>query len=383
MVRIGVPGLRLVALAAAFAVAAGVSPGRASEDPKIDTAAIKLPPGFAIEVFATVPHARSMAVAEGLQAVFVGTDDDKVYALIDRNRDHKVDETLEIAGGLKRPTSVAFKDGRLFVVTQERVLAYDIGKLAAGEKYPAQVLRDNLPVAEAYSTRHAVVGPDGKLYVSVSAPCDVCKVHGVEATIVRMNTDGTGEEIFASGVRSSAGMDFHREESGQTAWYFTDDGADDMDGTGTDLPPDELNNAWRAGLNFGFPWYGGAGVKSPEYQSEPPPADAQMPVIRFAPNSTPMGIHFYRGKMFPRPYRGDLFVAEHGSADRAEPLGARILRIHFDEDRPVSTEVFAGGWLQDSGPWGRPTDIQELGDGSLLISDDQAGVIYRVTYTGS
>lgn len=377
--KINESGRSRFALAGALVVMIGAAPSGAGGEAAIDTARISLPPGFGIEVFATVPRPRSMAVAEELQAVFVGTGEDKVYAVIDRDRDRRADEVMVVARGLNGPAGVAFEDGHLFVATRDGVLSYVIDELRADGNYPVQRLKDGLPASEGYGARDAALGPDGKLYLSVGAPCDLCDVSGVEATILRMNTDGTGEEVFASGVRASAGMDFRIEESGQAAWYFTDDGVDNM---GADSPPDELNHAWRAGLNFGFPWYGGAGVRTAEYENEAPPADAQMPVIRFPPHSAPMGIHFYRGEMFPRSYRGDLFVAEYGSPDRAGTAGPRVLRIRFDEDRPVSTRIFAEGWVQEGGPWGRPVDVAELGDGSLLISDGQAGVIYRVTYAG-
>lgn len=367
-------GLWSAALAGVLVLVAGLSGVGAADESKIEIALIQLPPGFRMEVFARVPHAWSMAVAEELNAVFVGTDDDKVYAALDRDGDRKADEVVEIADDLRKPTSVAYEDGHLFVVTPRQILRYAVAGVGANRKFPAQVLKDDLPASETYGARDAAVGPDGKLYVSVSAPCDVCEVQGAEATILRLNTDGTGEELFASGVRSAAGLDFRIEESGQTILYFTDHGV------GSELAADELNYAWRAGLNFGFPWYGGAWARTPEYENETPPADIQMPVIRFPPRSTPMGIHFYRGRMFPRQYRGDLFVAEHGSRDPAPPTGSRVLHIHFDEDRPVSTRVFAEGWLQDDRPWGRPVDIAELADGSLLISDSEAGAIYRVTY---
>jgi glucose/arabinose dehydrogenase len=190
-----------------------------------------------------------------------------------------------------------------------------------------------------------------------------------------MELDGSRLEVFARGVRNSVGIDFH-PRTGEA--YFTDNGADGM---GDDSPPDELNHAPRAGLDFGFPYYGGGRDVTRDYRGRPPPQDAVFPVVAFGAHVAALGVHFYRGRMFPEVYRTDAFVAQHGSWNRSTPDGYRLMRIRFDSGgRIVGSEVFAEGWLTGSTAWGRPVDIKELPDGSLIVSDDRAGAIYRISY---
>lgn len=367
----------ILILAAGLVVGSMALPTRADAAADANLAKINLPPGFEIEVFAEIPLAREMAVVEKMGVVFVGTSGDTVYAVVDRDKDRVVDEVVKIATGLDTPAGVAFKDGYLFVAAADRILRYVVSEVRPGQRYRALVINFDLPKAHPPGRRYAAIGPDGKLYVALGAPCNVCEVSGFEATILRMNLDGSESEVYAQGVRSAGGMDFE-PETGQL--FFTDNG---VDGMGDDSPPDELNHAPWAGFNFGFPWYAGGRVKAPGYEDATPPGDAMMPVVRFGAHTTPLGIHFYRGKMFPKAYRREsAYIAQHGSRDRAEPIGYRILQLHFDDGRPTGVDVFADGWLEGGEPWGRPVDIKELGDGSLLVSDDHAGLIYRITYTG-
>ncbi len=342
-------------------------------------AKISLPPGFKIQVFAEVPRARSMAVGEPMGVVFVGTRFDKLYAVVDRNRDGVGEEVVAIASDLKVPNGVAFKDGFLYVAEQHRVIRYAAPEFDIYRQFPPDVIFEGLPDKFAHGWRYAAVGPDRKLYVAVGIPCNICDPQGIEGTIIRMDLDGRNMEVYASGVRNSVGMDWH-PVTGEL--FFTNNGAD---GLGDDEPPDTLLHAPRPGLYFGFPYVATAGGSSPSpgYEGRQPPQPITPAVMNFQAHVATLGIHFYRGNMFPEEYRNSAFIALHGSWNRSVPVGYEVVRVKFDDrGRPVSQEVFATGWLQGRSAWGRPVDVKELHDGSLLISDDFAGVIYRVTYEG-
>ncbi|MGH6921418.1 MAG: PQQ-dependent sugar dehydrogenase, partial [Geminicoccaceae bacterium] len=221
-------------------------------------------------------------------------------------------------------------------------------------------------------------GPDGKLYVAIGAPCNICEVTGFEGTIIRMNPDGHNLEIFARGVRNSVGFDWH-PVTGEM--FFTDNGGDNL---GDLVPPDELNRAKEPGLHFGYPFVYGDGVPYPQLADRLPPTETTAPAVAFEAHVAALGIHFYRGAMLPDDFRNDALVAQHGSWNRTDPIGYRIMRVRFDDQGlPVGKEVFVDGWLGDDGDaWGRVVDIAELPDGSLLVSDDLAGLVYRITYPG-
>ncbi len=337
---------------------------------------IVLPPGFAIELYARVPGARSMVVVEELGVVFVGTRGSRVYAVADVDGDRLADAVFPVLDGLNGANGIAWRDGRLFVAEQHRVVSFaaaDINTLGVTRPH---VLFDGLPDKSHHGWRYAALGPDGGLYVAVGAPCNICRGRGLEGTIVRLDADSGLPRVFARGVRNSVGMDFH-PLSGEL--YFTDNGADGM---GDDSPPDELNHAPRAGLHFGFPYYGGGAVRTPDFEGEAAPP-TEMPVVRFGAHVAALGMHFYRGRQFPPEYRSDAFVAQHGSWNRSVPDGYRVARVRFDgRGRAQGWEPFAEGWLVGGRAWGRPVDVKELGDGSLLVSDDRVGAIYRITCRG-
>lgn len=354
-------------LAAAF-------PACAAEAPSL-LAGITLPEGFRIEIYARVPGARSMAVAEELGVVFVGTRGDAVYAIIDRDRDRRADSVVKVKSGLRVPNGVAWKDGRLYVAEQSRVVSFAAPDLATLGRAAPEVLFDGLPDDRRHGWRYIAFGPDGLLYVSVGSPCNICATSGLEGTIIRLDVKGGRPEIFASGVRNSVGMDFHPVTD---ELHFTDNGADWM---GDDQPPDELNHAPRKGLHFGFPYYGGGSARTDDFLGRHPPRPVTFPEIRFAAHVAALGVHFYRGGQFPPEYRHDAIVAQHGSWNRSVPDGYRLVRVRFDKSgRAQSRQPFAEGWLRDGVSWGRPVDVKELGDGSLLVSDDHLGAIYRITY---
>ncbi len=360
------PGMGVAAL-----VTAGCG---AAADLPLET--IKLPPGFRIAVYAEVPNARSMAYAADLGVLFVGTRGFTLYAVTDADRDGVGERVRVLSERLKVANGIAYHDGRLYIAEQDRVSSYRPrpGALAPAER---RILFDKLPDHGHHGWRYAAVGPDGKLYVTVGAPCNICRVSGLEGKVIRMNLDGSGVEVFARGVRNSVGIDFH-PKTGEA--FFTDNGADGM---GDDSPPDELNHAPRPGLDFGFPHYAGGRDVSPDWRGRPRPDGVTFPAIAFGAHVAALGIDFHVGRMFPPAYRHDAFVAQHGSWNRSVPDGYRVMRIRFDSSgRARGKEVFASGWLKGGSAWGRPVDLEELPDGSLLVSDDKAGVIYRITYDG-
>ncbi len=334
---------------------------------------IRLPEGFSIEVFATVPGARSITVSPELKTVFVGGKDSSVFA-VSFEKGHQ-GQTWQLKGGLSVPHGVAWHKGYLYVGEQHRITRYRGDSVPALSKAEVEVIFEDLTDSGWHGRRDLAFGHDGKLYVAVGTPCNICMPKGNQGTILRMDPDGGNAKIFASGIRNSVGLDFH-PVSGEL--YFTDNGADRM---GDDVPPEELNHAPKAGLNFGYPYFGGGDAKTREFRNDTPPADARQPVMQFGAHVAPLGMHFYRGTQFPKEMRYDAFVAHHGSWNRTIPDGYRVARVRFDENGLAqSWEPFAEGWLQGNRKWGRPADVNELPDGSLLVSDDRQGVIYRITY---
>lgn len=334
---------------------------------------LKLPAGFSASIYAEVPGARSMTVAPQLGVIFVGTRSDTLYAVT--MGEGRAASVRKLSSDLKVPNGVAFHEGWLYIAEQGRIIRY---KPTRDQLAPhdVQVLYDRLPDRSHHGWRYAAFGPDGRLYVAVGSPCNICDISGLQGTIVRMNPDGSGFEVFARGIRNSVGIDF---QPATGVAFFTDNGGDNM---GDDLPPDELNRAPKPGLNFGFPYYGGGHAVSPGYRRRAAPANAIFPVIEFRAHVAALGLHFYRGEMFPAEYRHDAFVAQHGSWNRSVPDGYRLMRVRFDADgKAQRAEPFAQGFLQPNGDvWGRPVDVKTLPDGSLLLSDDLAGAIYRITW---
>jgi len=340
---------------------------------------IKLPQGFKIEVFAEVPDARSMAVSPS-GIVYVGNkDQDKVYAVQDTNGDNKADKRWVIASGLNMPNGVAFHEGDLYIAEVSRIVKLQ-GIESKLENPPSPiVISDDYPSETHHGWKYIAFGPDGKLYVPVGAPCNICESKNeIYASITRLNKDGSGREIFAKGVRNSVGFTWHPETK---ELWFTDNGRDSM---GDNIPSCELNHAPKVGLHFGYPYCHEGSVKDPEFGDKRPCSDFSPPADKLGPHVAPLGLKFYNGAMFPGSYKNQIFVAEHGSWDRSKKSGHNVSLVRFNNNKVAGHEVFASGWLNDATQkvWGRPVDILVLKDGSLLISDDQAGVIYRVTYSG-
>ncbi|MBL6928408.1 MAG: PQQ-dependent sugar dehydrogenase [Rhodospirillales bacterium] len=346
------------------------TPGQGAESDRLIVA-----PGFKVEVFAKVPRARSLAVANGLGVVFVGTRGPRVYAVEFRPRAPKADKVSIVRRNLKVANGIAWKDGHLYVAEQHRVIRFAGNSLKALARARPEILSRRLPDKRHHGWRYAKFGPDGRLYVTIGAPCNVCEVEGLEGTIIRLFASGGKPEIFARGIRNSVGLDFH-PKTGQL--FFTDNGADYM---GDDSPPDELNHAPGAGLHFGYPWFGGGTDRTPAFRSSEPPPGVTFPVVSFGAHVAALGVHFYRGRMFPAEFTNDAFVAQHGSWNRSVPDGYRVVRVRFDNvGNAIGYEPFIEGWLRDGKAWGRPVDVAELADGSLLVSDDASGTIWRITH---
>lgn len=371
--------MRQVVSGVIFAVLSAIVAAALEAQPALPLDQIKLPPGFAIEVYATgVRNARSMTLGQG-GVLFVGTRQaGAVYAVVDRDRDQKADQVYTIASGLNMPNGVAFRDGALYVAEVNRVWRYD-GVETRLDNPPQPVLvTDALPSDRHHGWKFIAFGPDGLLYLQVGAPCNICERDDPRyASILRMRPDGTGLEVFASGVRNTVGFDWHPET--RELW-FTDNGRDML---GDDLPPDELNRAPSKGLHFGFPYCHGGDLPDPEFGAKRSCREFVPPVQKLGPHVAAIGMRFYTGRMFPPEYRNQIFIAEHGSWNRSKKIGYRVSLVRLEASRAVSYEPFAEGWLQNERAWGRPADVLVMPDGALLVSDDLAGVIYRVTYRGT
>ena len=338
---------------------------------------ISLPPGFSINIYAdNVPNARSMALSSN-NILFVGTmKSGNVYAVIDKDNDFVADEVITIAHGLNMPNGVAIQDGDLYVAEIHRIIKFtDIEKRLHNPGKPEIVFGD-LPKKKWHGWKFIKFGPDGKLYVPIGSPCNVCEpANNLFGTITRMNNDGSSFEIYAKGVRNSVGFDWH---PGTRELWFTDNGRDLL---GDNIPPDELNHAPVAGLHFGFPYLHGSNVIDPEFGKKNINYTITKPSQELGPHVASLGMQFYTGKMFPGEYYNQIFIAEHGSWNRSEPIGYRISVVRLEDSKPISYEVFAQGWLQKHRVLGRPVDLEIMQDGSLLVSDDHSGKIYRIAYT--
>ncbi len=361
---------------------------------------VKMPPGFSISLFAIVPDARHMAVAPSTNMLFVGTRKTTVWAVTDRNSDGIADEVKSFAPSLKftNPNGVCWtKDGFLIVAEHNRVLNFPAAEffyegpdvavievVAQGKLIP--------PEEESYNhgARTCRVSDDGKLHVTLGQPFNVQprdKVALYEQIgiggMIRLNAfDGSGREVVARGVRNSVGMDINPKD--KSVW-FTDN---QTDGMGDETPPGELNRVSKLGEHFGYPFIHGNSVQiagtaaAPDLKDMKAPASWTKPQVEFPAHQAQLGMTFYTGKMFPEKYRGGIFVAAHGSWNRSKPTGALINFVPLKADGTAgANETFADGWLDENGIYrGRPVDVAVMKDGSMLISDDFAGAIYRVTY---
>lgn len=340
---------------------------------------IELPEGFSISVYAEVNDARSMALSPS-GVLYVGNKDgDKVYAVKDTDNDYIADKRWVIASGLNMPNGVAFKDGDLYVAEVSKILKFPNLETDLGNPSQPVVVNDDYPKKTHHGWKYIAFGPDGKLYVPVGAPCNICEPDEIFATITRINDDGSGREIFAHGIRNSVGFTWHPQTK---ELWFTDNGRDML---GDDIPPCELNKAPQAGMHFGYPYCHGGDISDPEFGNDRSCGDFTSPAHRLGPHVAPLGLKFYTGSMFPDTYKNNIFIAEHGSWNRSRKIGYQISLVNVENnENAVSYETFASGWLDDEKQeaWGRPVDVLLLPDGSMLVSDDKAGVIYRIAYNG-
>lgn len=337
---------------------------------------IKLPAGFRIEVYAdNVPYARSMTLTENGMLIVSTRNSDKVYAVLDNDGDYKADEVVVIISGLDTPNGVAVKDGSLYIAEINRILRIDDIENTFRNNPQPVVVKDDFPTARSHGWKFIRFGPDGKLYVPVGAPCNICLSDDPRfASITRMNPDGSEFEIYANGIRNSVGFDWHPQTN---ELWFTDNGRDSM---GDDIPPDELNHAPTSGLHFGYPFLHGKDIPDPEYGQGIDPSDYTLPAQELGPHVASLGMRFYTGTMFPAQYKNQIFIAEHGSWNRSSKIGYRVSLVRLDGNNAISYEPFAEGWLKGETVSGRPVDVEILPDGSMLVSDDYAGKIYRISY---
>ena len=357
---------------------------------------IKMPPGFKISLYALVPDARHIAVGPQGVVTIVSTRKAKIYAVTDRAKSGTAEEVKQFAptlGDMTIPDGVCFsKDGFLYVTQQNTVIEFPAAEFfyESPDVVPNPIVAkgDLIPKdAESYNhtSRACTVGPDNKLYLTLGQPYNVPPKDKVDqfykigmGGIIRMDRDGKNREVYAHGVRNSVGLAFNPKD--KTLW-FTDN---QVDGMGDDTPVGELNRATKIGQNFGFPWFGGGKTRTVEYKDETPPADLVFPQVEMVAHAADLGMSFYTGRMFPKKYQNAIFSAQHGSWNRTVPVGARVMVTYLKEDGTADrTEPFAEGWLNADGEYlGRPVDVQPLRDGSLLVADDFAGALYRITYTG-
>ena len=347
---------------------------KAASEMKLDK--IKLPPGFKIELWAEgMPNARSIAVgAKG--TVFVGTRlVDAVYAITEKDGKREVKTILK---GLYRPNGIAFHNGSLYVAELSRILRYDNIEDKLDNPGQPTVVFDALPKDEPHGWKYLTVGPDGWLYFNIGAPCNACVPPDTHAAIVRVDPKNGVMETVAKGVRNSVGMAFHPNTK---ELWFTNHGRDWM---GEDLPHDTLHrlaNSARKSAHFGYPYCHQGDFLDPELGKGRSCSEFTPPALKLGPHIAPLGMRFYTGKMFPAEYRNRIIIANHGSWNKTQKIGFNLMQVTLDaQGKAVKYEPFAEGWADGNNYWGRPVDVQVMSDGALLVSDDVAGAVYRISY---
>ncbi len=344
--------------------------------PEGKLASLKLPDGFNISYFAKdVPGARSLAIGGQGSIVYVGTREKSVYAVVDTDRDGMSEKIVKVASNLNTPNGVAIKGGDLYVAEVSRILRIkDIdNNYANNPSY--EVVYDQLPKDTHHGWKYISFGPDGLLYIPIGAPCNSCVDQGKYARLITLNIDTKEVKTYATGIRNTVGFDWNPADN---SLYFTDNGRDRM---GDNIPRDELNHAPVSGLFFGFQFCHGNSTLDPQL-SKPDFCDTHSkPAIELGPHVAALGMKFYRGNMFPSEYKNKVIIAEHGSWNRSTPIGYRLTTVDISDNKASNYQDFVTGWLEGDNAWGRPVDMVELPDGSLLISDDEAGAVYRLAYS--
>ena len=356
---------------------------------------VKMPAGFHIGLYALVPDARHMAVGPQGVVTIVGTRKSKAYAVTDRSRSGVAEEVKEFAPSIPKtlPNGPSWsKDGYLYIFEQNRVLQYAAAEffyesqdVAVGVVVPEGKLIPTSEESYNHTARECRIGPDNKLYIQLGQPFNVPPKEKMDlyrrvgiGGIIRMDQDGKNREVYATGMRNPVGMDFNPKD--KTLWANDNQ----VDGMGDDIPPGEMNHITKMGQNFGFPWYGGGHTLTNEYKDEKPPADIVFPEVEQVAHAADLGLTFYTGTMFPEKYRGAIFSTQHGSWNRTVPVGARLMVTFLKADGHVAgpSIPFAEGWNENGHYLGRPVDVAQSWDGSLLVSDDLVGAIYRIWYDG-
>lgn len=336
---------------------------------------IDMPEGFVIREWAEVEGARSLVVGDGF--VLVSTQGDSVYA-VPFNENMQAGEVVTVASDLHVGNGITLVDGVLYIAEQHRVARWGDAPLDINNPAPEGVqVGPDLPDLWHHGWRYMTTSADGKLLVGTGAPCNVCMLRPLEGAIIRIDPATGDHETIATGIRNTVGITVHPETG--VPW-FTDNGADMM---GDDSPPGELNVLAEEGKNYGFPWYGGGKDRTPQFMQETPPEGLVFPAMDMQAHAAGLGLMFYTGDMFPAAYKGSVFLAQHGSWNRTFPVGYRVMQVVMGPDgMPIAKQPFAEGWLKKGDVTGRPVDVQELPDGSVLVSDDMNGLVYRITYEG-
>ena len=360
---------------------------------------IKMPDGFKIELFAIVPDARHMAVSRNKATVWVGTRKTTVWSVTDRDMDDVADTVEEFSPSVKFdiPNGVCYTpDGFLYVVERNRVLLFPAAEyfMEGSDTVAITIVKQGElipPDEESYNhtARICAIGPDNKLYISLGQPFNVTPPEKVElykkwgiGGMIRMDRDGKNREVIATGIRNSVGHAFNPKDG---KLWFTDN---QVDGMGDDIPPGELNKIEKNGMWYGHPYYGGGSTRTNEYKDKTIPKDEASryvkPQVEMIAHAADLGMMFYTGKMFPKKYHNAIFSAQHGSWNSVKPRGPRIMVTYLDsKGNAKKTEPFADGWMNENGVYmGRPVDVQQYVDGSILVSDDKAGAVYRISYQG-
>jgi glucose/arabinose dehydrogenase len=355
-------------------------PGKMTETPasEIPISKVKLPKGFKAEIWATgLPGGRAMALSQDAKKVYVGTRAiGRVYEVTDEGDKRTVRTVVD---KLTQPAGVALNGDDLYVFAIDKVLRFDGIVGNAGAQPVDMTEKFELPKEQHHNWKYVAFGPDKKLYVPFGAPCNICEPSNEYAQIRRYNADGSGKEVIATGVRNSVGFDWHPKTK---ELWFTDHG---RDWAGDNGPQDELNRLAKPGANFGFPYCHAKGVADPDIKKKDPCKGVTMPVALMGPHSAVMGIKFYTGKMFPAEYRNVAFVARKGSWNRTQPMGFDVVTVRAGEDgKEAKVTPFMTGFNESKETykfWGRPAYIAQMPDGALLVSDEQNGAIYRVSYS--
>jgi glucose/arabinose dehydrogenase len=354
-------------------------PGKMTETPasEIPVNKLKVPAGFKVELWASgLPGGRAMALSEDGKKVYVGTRViGRVYEVTDAGDKRTVRVVVD---KLTQPAGVAYKDGALWVFAIDKVLKFD-GIAKSGDVKPQDLTaKFELPKEQHHNWKYVAFGPDNKLYVPFGAPCNICEPPKEYAQIRRYNADGSGKEVIATGVRNTVGFDWHPKTK---QLWFTDHGRDWM---GDDGPQDELNRLTKPGQNFGFPYCHADGKTDSEFKKKDACKGVTRPVALMGPHAAAMGVKFYTGKMFPSEYQNTMFIARKGSWNRSKPAGFDVVNVRVEDDgKSAKVTPFLTGFLEDKEAykfWGRPAYVAQMPDGALLVSDEQVGAIYRISY---